>query len=116
MEISLREQILEPVKQFPARTILINPLRDEPAIAPLSLSALSLREVYAEKFGAALTRRVPAIRDFYDIDYAIRTGRLDTAEDKLIELVRNKLAVPDNDPIDISEKNSQHLEYNSKHS
>ncbi|MBF8302460.1 MAG: putative cytosolic protein, partial [Candidatus Dadabacteria bacterium] len=102
IEIGLREQILEPVKECKALTILTNPFRDEPAILPVSVNALTMREAYAEKFRAAMTRRIPTIRDFYDIDYAIRTGKLDTAETKLLELVRHKLAVPDNDPIDIS--------------
>ena len=30
----------------------------------------------AEKLRAALTRREPAIRDFYDIDHGVRSGRL----------------------------------------
>jgi predicted nucleotidyltransferase component of viral defense system len=104
IEIGLREQILEPVEQCHARTILIHPFRNEPAIEPVPVNALSMRESYAEKFRAALTRREPAIRDFYDIDYASRTGKLDIAEVRLLELVSNKLAVPDNDPINISEE------------
>ncbi|HZX13970.1 MAG TPA: nucleotidyl transferase AbiEii/AbiGii toxin family protein [Thermodesulfobacteriota bacterium] len=104
VEISLREQILEPVEKCHARTILINPFRNEPAIEPVPVNALSIREAYGEKFRAALTRREPEIRDFYDVDYAIRTGKLVTTDTKLLELVRNKLAVPGNDRIDTSDE------------
>ena len=37
------------------------------------IRTLSQREAYAEKARAALTRREPAIRDFFDIDHALRT-------------------------------------------
>ncbi len=52
----------------------------------------------------ALTRREPAIRDFYDIDYGVRSGGLDTTDPRMIELVAKKLAVPGNDPIDVSQR------------
>lgn len=104
IEIGLREQILEPAEQCHARTILINPFRNEPAIEPVFVNALSMREAYAEKLRAALTRREPAIRDFYDIDYAVRTGKLNLTDSKLSELTQQKLEVHGNDQIDISEK------------
>jgi hypothetical protein len=64
---------------------------------------MSCRESYAEKLRAALTRREPAIRDFCDIDHGIRSGRLSVRDQRLIELLRSKLAVPGNDSIDISD-------------
>ena len=70
---------------------------------------LSCRETYAEKLRAALTRREPAIRDFYDIDHGVRSGRLNTDDRRLIELVRSKLAVPGNDPIDVSDEKHEIL-------
>jgi hypothetical protein len=73
------------------------------AIAPVEVPVLSCRETYCEKLRAALTRREPAIRDFYDIDHGVRSGRLSTDDRRVIDLVRSKLAVPGNDPIDISE-------------
>jgi hypothetical protein len=44
-----------------------------------------------------------AIRDFYDIDYAVRRLDLQPQDPGLIELVRQKLAVPGNDPVDVSD-------------
>ena len=109
VEFSIREPILEPVEYLPARTLLINPFRQTEAIAAVGVPVLSCRETYCEKLRAALTRREPAIRDFYDIDHGVRSGRLDTDDRRVIDLVRSKLAVPGNDPIDISEAKHQVL-------
>ena len=102
IEFSIREPILEPVEHLPARTLLVDPFRQTAVVAPVKVPALSCHETYAEKLRAALTRREPAIRDFYDIDHGVRSGRLSTDERRLIELVRSKLAVPGNDAIDVS--------------
>lgn len=103
VEISLREPLCDPIELRLARTMLIDPFRNAPAIVPIAVNVISLRETYAEKFRAALTRREPAIRDFYDIAYAIRASLLSPNDAGLIEIIREKLAVPDNAPVDISE-------------
>ena len=102
MEISLREPILDTVGRQPARTMLADPLHTRPALDPITVSVLSFRETFAEKFRAAMTRRDPAIRDYYDIDYAVRSGKLDPSEDTLLELLGHKLAVPGNAQINVS--------------
>jgi predicted nucleotidyltransferase component of viral defense system len=102
LEFSIREPIMEPVERLPARALLVDPFRQAAAIAPMEVPVLSYRETYAEKFRAALTRREPAIRDFYDIDHAVRSGRLNTFDGRLIELVQSKLTVPGNAVIDVS--------------
>ena len=56
----------------------------------------------AEKLRAALSRREAAIRDYYDIDHAVRRLSLGVLEPGLVGLVREKLAVPGNDPADAS--------------
>ena len=109
VEVSLRELILEPVEQRPANTVLIDPYRGLPVIQPILLDVLSVREAYAEKLRAALTRREPAIRDFYDVHHATRMGILDPFEDDLLQLVRRKLAVPDCEPVDASREKLRHL-------
>lgn len=101
VEISLREPVLDAVERQPARTMLADPLRTRP-LDPITVSVLSFRETFAEKFRAAMTRRDPAIRDYYDIDYAVRSGKLDPSEESLLELLRRKLAVPGNEPINVS--------------
>jgi len=67
------------------------------------VSAISMREAMAEKLRAALSRREPAIRDFYDVDHAVRELGLNLRDPGLVEAVRAKLDVPSNDPLDVSE-------------
>jgi predicted nucleotidyltransferase component of viral defense system len=109
VEFSIREPILEPVERLPARALLVDPFRRAAVMAPVEIPSLSRRETYAEKLRAALTRRAPAIRDFYDIDHGVRSGRLKTADRLLIGLVRSKLTIPGNDPIDMSDEKRSSL-------
>jgi len=102
VEIGLREPALEPVTQKAAHTILVDPFRRRPVLEPFLVRVLSFHETYAEKFRAAMTRREPAIRDYYDIDYAVRSGKLDPADTKLRDLLHLKLAVPGNESVDVS--------------
>jgi hypothetical protein len=60
-------------------------------------------EAFAEKFRAALTRRDVAIRDFYDIDYASQKLGFRIDDGEFIRLVKQKLLVPGNLPVDISQ-------------
>ena len=59
-------------------------------------------EAYAEKIRAALTRREPAIRDSFDLFHAVRKMKLDFEGPAFIMMVRKKLDVPGNSPVDIS--------------
>jgi predicted nucleotidyltransferase component of viral defense system len=102
IEVGLREPVLDSVEHRSAQTMLTDPLRVGPVLESISVTVLSFRETYAEKFRAAITRRDPAIRDYYDIDYAIRSGKLNPSDDKLLGLLRHKLAVPGNEPVDVS--------------
>lgn len=56
------------------------------AVEPVEVAVLSRREAYSEKLRAALTRREPAIRDYHDLDHAVRTKWVATTDRKLIEL------------------------------
>jgi hypothetical protein len=86
-----------------ARTILLDPNTAEPLIPPLAVSCIARMEAFAEKFRAALSRREVATRDFFDLDYAVRRLGLLPENAELIGLVRQKLAVPGNAMVDISE-------------
>ncbi len=103
IEVGLREPVIEPIDRRAARTLVSQPFRGEPAVEPILVNTLSFRETYAEKFRAALIRREPAIRDFYDIDYVTRSGGLSIDDSQLLELLRRKLAVPGNDLVEVSE-------------
>lgn len=102
VEVAVREPIIEPAVLCTGRTLLRQPVAEEVPNADLSLCVLSLRETYAEKVRAALTREPPAIRDVFDIDDAVRRKRLDLSEPQFINLVHRKLAIPGIAPIDTS--------------
>jgi predicted nucleotidyltransferase component of viral defense system len=102
VELGLREPILMSVSRNPARTLLLDPVSHKSFVVPIAVSCLSEVESFAEKYRAALCRREAAIRDFYDIDYAVRKNRIHPLDAGFIRLVRQKLAVPGNEPIDVS--------------
>jgi predicted nucleotidyltransferase component of viral defense system len=109
IEVSLREPLLMPVIDGSARTMLQNPLSNSPMVTPISVRCIDKIEALAEKFRAALSRREPAIRDFFDIDYAVRKGGLRTDEADFIDQVGLKLAIPGNNPVDVSERRLEAL-------
>jgi len=57
---------------------------------------MAFNEAYAEKVRAALTRRKPAIRDFYDLLYAVQQLQLNVRDLNFIQMVRKKLEIPGN--------------------
>jgi predicted nucleotidyltransferase component of viral defense system len=79
------------------------------SVQSVQLPCISLIEVMAEKFRAALSRRDVAIRDFYDIDHAVRNSGLNPLQLDLLELIARKLAVPNNGAMDVSETRRQAL-------
>ena len=109
IEISVREPIVEVLERLPARTLLVDPFRRSPAVEPIQVTVLSCRETYAEKLRAALSRRDPAIRDFYDVDHAYRANRIQTTDRRLVDLLRAKLFIPGNGSIDVSSDKLENL-------
>lgn len=103
IEVGLREPLLTPVYNGSARTLLLNPVSGQPITPIISMPCISKEEAMAEKLRAALSRREVAIRDFYDIDYAKRKMGVNPLEPAFIELVRQKLAMSGNAPIDMSQ-------------
>jgi len=104
IEAGLREPLLTSVSIGEARTLLLDPVTVKPILPAIPVSCLSWSESMAEKLRAALSRREAAIRDFYDIDYAVRKRGFLPLESTITELVRQKLAVPGNEPADLSEE------------
>ena len=109
IEVSLREPLLAPVIDRLAHTILRNPLTNKAMVAAVSVRSIDKIEALAEKFRAALSRREPAIRDFFNIDYAVRKGGLQAENAEFIDQVGQKLAIPGNDAVDISRARLQAL-------
>jgi len=101
IEIGLREEILTMPQKGLVKTLLFDPFSHKPVVPEFSVMCLSLDEAYAEKIRAALTRTELAIRDFYDIDYAVRRMGIDLTRESLLVVVRKKMAVPGNDPVNL---------------
>lgn len=102
-EVGLREALLLPAVACPCHTLLANPLRRSPMFAPFPLRCMAMQEAYAEKARAALSRREPAIRDFFDLDHAVRQLALNCTDTGFVHLLAEKLDVPGNFPVDVSD-------------
>ena len=102
VEVALREPLLTAAGPHPAETLLLNPNSGGAIVPPLAVTSLSRQEAMAEKLRAALSRREVAVRDFFDIDHAARHLGLRAGDTGLMELVSRKLAVPGNEPMDVS--------------
>ena len=102
IEVGLREPTLTRPHQGTARTMLLNPVNGRPLVEPYPVTCLSYQETMAEKLRAALSRRDVVIRDFFDVDYAVRNGTLDPTDRALLDLLRRKLQVPGTSPVDAS--------------
>lgn len=102
IEIGLREELLTLPQKGRVKTLLNDPFSRKPAVQEFTVSCMSPEEAYAEKLRAALTRTELAIRDFYDIDYAVQEMGLDLSKKDFLDLVIRKLTVPGNDPVDIT--------------
>jgi predicted nucleotidyltransferase component of viral defense system len=94
IEIGLREPTVAPTVQGAVHTMVMHWAGGDAFLAPFTTHCLSYREAMAEKLRAALSRREPTIRDFFDIDHAVRNTRFDIEDGELLRLLRAKLAVP----------------------
>ena len=54
--------------------MFIDPLFETPLFMEQKIQCLALEEMVTEKCRAALTRRIPAIRDFFDLWYLQKQG------------------------------------------
>jgi predicted nucleotidyltransferase component of viral defense system len=104
VELSVREPLLLPVVKGHASTLLLDPIGGDAMVPAVDVHCIDMVEAMAEKFRAALSRQDVAIRDFYDIDYAVRHLELVANSDQMADLVRQKLAVPGNLPVDVGEQ------------
>lgn len=110
IEVGLRESLTTRAVAGSARTLLLDPVSGEAIVPKVTLPCLSIAEAFAEKFRAALTRRETAIRDFYDIDYGVTKLGIEPLDAEFVKMVAQKLAVPGNDPIDVSEERLSQLQ------
>ncbi|MBN1904281.1 MAG: nucleotidyl transferase AbiEii/AbiGii toxin family protein [Deltaproteobacteria bacterium] len=109
IELGLREPLIMPPVKGNLKTILLNPVSGNAMMQPFYFQCISYEEGMAEKFRAALSRREPAIRDFYDIDYAIRKKNFIPDDVTFLDLVSKKVAVPDNAPVNVTDQHYDSL-------
>ncbi|MBI2889235.1 MAG: nucleotidyl transferase AbiEii/AbiGii toxin family protein [Nitrospirae bacterium] len=102
IEVGQREPTLTAPHRGSSRTMLLNPANERPLLDAFPVTCLSHQETMAEKLRAALTRKDVAIRDFFDLDYAVRKRALDTRDRALLDLLRRKLEVPGTGRVDVS--------------
>jgi len=111
IEIGLREPLVQPYELKPARTIAVNPFNQLPLVQEFTVQVMTIEEAFAEKVRAALTRRDPAIRDFYDIQLAVNSNKIDLFNQNFLEIVKAKLIVHGNDPINVSKNKRIELDH-----
>jgi predicted nucleotidyltransferase component of viral defense system len=109
IEVGIREPLLRPSESGLASTIVMNPFNGQPLLSPFKVGAISVQEAYAEKIRAAITRKEPAIRDFFDVVYAVRKRGLNTQDNDFLSMVKAKIEVPGNQPMNLSEERKQEL-------
>ena len=103
IEVGVREPNLMDAHEGSSKTALLNPIDGQALVEEYSVPCLSYSEAMAEKLRAALCRREVAIRDFFDVDYAVRSARFNMFEPAFLELLRRKIAIPGTSPVDVSE-------------
>ena len=90
IEFGIHEKVWER-ENLIAKTLLENPLTQKPVLPDFHVVGLSFKEAYSEKIRAALSREKPAIRDIFDIHYAIKK--------RLIEETKGYIKVHDISPM-----------------
>jgi predicted nucleotidyltransferase component of viral defense system len=89
-EVGFRGDLMLPTQQVALNTLLEDPLAQKRSFAPFSAHVLAKEEAFAEKTRAALSRKVPAIRDFFDIDAIFQAG-FDLYSESFLRLVQRKI-------------------------
>ncbi|MCP4666966.1 MAG: nucleotidyl transferase AbiEii/AbiGii toxin family protein [Deltaproteobacteria bacterium] len=102
IEIGIREPLFLSSVTGETHTIVVNPFSSRPLLPVFTVHAMDMKEAYAEKVRAALTRTEPAIRDLFDLFYAVYKMNMDLDASDFLIMVKKKLDVPGNTLLDIS--------------
>jgi len=102
IEIGLREPTLTPPERAQVHTLLLHWAQGAALLETFPALCLTYTEAMAEKLRAALSRQDVAIRDFFDVDHAVRVGGLDVTGAGLLRLLRAKLDVPGTGAVNVS--------------
>ncbi|MCK5849875.1 MAG: nucleotidyl transferase AbiEii/AbiGii toxin family protein [Kiritimatiellae bacterium] len=110
IDIGLREELLAVPSRCLVQTLLVDSVTGVDVLPPFHFLCIDQQEAWAEKTRAALCRRKPAIRDFFDMDYALREGNVNLRSSAFLALVQRKVMVPGNDPVTLSPERKASLE------
>lgn len=96
IDISLKWRLTLTPKSGKIQSIFIDNIYEESIFSQdHTIACIDLTESLAEKMRAALTRREPAIRDFFDIWYAREAWGFDFTDSVFLEILREKLVEVD---------------------
>jgi predicted nucleotidyltransferase component of viral defense system len=90
LEISLRQPPFLELERVTINHFFQDPFTGEDLIEKGSVLSLSLEESVAEKLKAAISRRIPVIRDYYDLGHFIK-NKFDFNRTSFLELLDRKL-------------------------
>jgi len=91
IDISLKNKLKLKVFNWEIRAIFIDDILEEKIFWKHFINCINLKEALAEKTRAALTRKIPAIRDFFDIFYVKNNSDFDFENQEFKNLVYEKL-------------------------
>lgn len=92
IDISLKCELALPPILGQIRSLYRDKILEEDIFGLHTIACIDIREALAEKIRAALTRQIPAIRDFFDIWYVREFGAFDFDDRVFHSLVEEKLA------------------------
>jgi len=95
LDISLKWTLELPPIPWEIHSIYKDKILEEDIFWTHTISCIDLQEALAEKIRAALTRKIPAIRDFFDIWYIKNHSDFDFSSSNFKKLVNIKLAEVD---------------------
>lgn len=92
IDMSLKWRLSLPPKPGKIQSIFIDSIYEDSLFSQEhTITCINLTESLAEKMRAALTRREPAIRDFFDISYVRESSDFDFESEEFRALLKDKL-------------------------
>ena len=91
IDISMKHNLVLETKQWEIKAIFKDIIFEENIFWKHFIKTMNLKEMIAEKLRASLTRKTPAIRDFFDIWYIKNNSKFDFNDSEFKKIVEFKL-------------------------
>jgi len=91
IDISLKNKIYLPAQTWIIKSVFVDAVFEEKIFQDHIIKTMDLKEMLAEKLRAALTRKTPAIRDFFDIWYVKNNSDFDFEDKDFKKILKTKL-------------------------